>query len=106
MRASPRSEDVEDEFATVEHLALGGFLDLANLRRCQVVVEDHNVRVKRVRPLANLLQLPLPHAGSGVKRPPPLHHSANHDRPGRFGQLRQFRQWVANQRLFADQHPH
>ena len=79
--ARPRAarEDVEDQLRAVEHLALERRLEVAQLRRRQLVVEDDDVdaRPRRTRRRAtSTLPLPRNVAGSGLA---PLLQHAQHD---------------------------
>jgi hypothetical protein len=44
-RPRPGGEDVEDQFAAVQDLDLGGLFQVADLRGAQVVIEDDDIGV-------------------------------------------------------------
>ena len=46
------SEDVEDERDSIDDVDREELLEVALLRRCQLVVEDHDVEVECLRDLA------------------------------------------------------
>jgi len=50
-------EDVQDQLAAVEDLAPRGLLEVADLRRAEVVVEDDDVDVVEIRPPGDFLRL-------------------------------------------------
>src|SRR5439155_7238287 len=52
-------EDVEDQLGAVDHLAVERLLEVAHLRRRQIVVEDHEIGVPLRRERLELLDLAL-----------------------------------------------
>ena len=53
------SEDVENEFASIDDLAGRLAFDVPDLSRCQVVVEDHEGGLDHLDQMRQLLQLAL-----------------------------------------------
>ena len=73
-------EDVEDQRDAVDDVAREQLLEVALLRGRELVVEDHEVDVERVRELAQLLGLARADVGRGIGTVAPLEHELD-----RFG---------------------
>ena len=71
-------EDVEDHRGAVDGRAAEQLLEVAVLRRRQLVVEYDRVRVEAPAQLGDLLGLAPPDEGGGVGRVAPLHDAADH----------------------------
>ena len=83
-------EDVEDQLAAVEHLALGDLLDVADLRRGEVVLEDDGLGPVGLDHLGELLDLALAEERLDRRLHPLLHELVDHHGPGGLGQAAQF----------------
>ena len=90
----PRGEDIEDQLAAVHHLDANGLLQLANLGRRQVVVEDDDVGFEALDALSKLLGLAFADVGGRMDGAQLLLEPVHHHRAGTFGQRGQFRQVV------------
>src|SRR5262249_52763122 len=93
--AGPGGEDVEDQFAAVEHLDLGGFFQVANLAWRQVVVEDDDIDIGGLDLLLEFFQLALADVGGGVDAVTALRQAADDVGPGGGRQAAEFFQRVA-----------
>ena len=67
-------EDVEDQRDAVDDVDLEQLLEVALLRGRELVVEDHDVDVERVREVAQLFGLALADVGRRIGRAAPLQH--------------------------------
>lgn len=85
-RLGPRHEDVEDQARAVQDAARHRLLDVARLRRRELVVEDRHVDLLVTTPGGNLLQLARPHVDAGRGLRQPLHEPPDGPDIGRLGQ--------------------
>ena len=89
-RARAAREDVEDQLGAVDDLRLERLLEVAHLRRREVVVEDDQVGLALLDQRLQLLELALAEEGGRVHGAAPLHQLAQDARAGGLGQQRQF----------------
>ncbi len=87
--ARPGGEDVEDQLTAVEHLDFGGLLQVADLRRRQVVVEDNDVGVGGRGLLLEFHELALADVAGGVDLQAALAKAADDEGAGRGRQAAQ-----------------
>ena len=80
--AGPRGEDVEDHLGAVKNLRLQLLLEVADLGRREVVVEDHDVGVVVGDEPGQLRHLPLAEIGRLIGALTPLRHLGDDLRPG------------------------
>ena len=80
----PAREDVEDQLAAIDDLALDGELQRADLGRCQLVVEDHEGRAGHLREVGELLDLSLAEIGLARRLATLLHELADDRGAGRL----------------------
>src|SRR5581483_10506172 len=85
-------EDVEDQRHPVDDVDLEQLLQVALLRRRQLLVEDHDVDVEHLDQLPQLLGLALADERGRVGRLPPLERQLDRVGAGGVGQQRQLRQ--------------
>ena len=85
-RPGVQREDVEDQRRAVDHLHPEPLLQVAELPRRQLVVEDHRLRVRRVDEVVDLLDLALADERGRVGRGPRLDHPGDRLRAGRARQ--------------------
>ena len=89
-RARPAGEDVEDQLRAIDHLPLESILELAELPRRQLVIDDHHVHITlgagrgEARHFAGADERP--RVGLGAL----LQHAQHDRRTGGFGETRQF----------------
>ena len=83
-------EDVENELRPVEHLPLDERLDIAELRRRELVVEDHHVDVCFVAGERDQIELALSDEGRRVGPRPLLRHTQGDIGAGGVGEAGQF----------------
>src|SRR5207244_839496 len=100
-------EDVEDQLRAVERLLADLALEVALLRRRQLVVEQDQVRAALLRELAHVLDLALAEQRRGVALLPLLDQAADDGRAGAGGQQPQLadRRLRAGARLGSDRKP-
>ena len=82
----PPGEDVEDQLRAVEDLHARGPLEVADLSRAEVVVEDDHVGVARAAKERQFLDLALAEIGRGVGGLAPLNQLSDDAGAGRLGQ--------------------
>src|SRR2546425_7341078 len=87
--AGAAREDVENEARSVEDLCLDLLLEILDLGRRQVLVEDREVGPALARQARELLHLAPPHQGPRMHGPAFLHHGAHHDGSGALGEQSQ-----------------
>ena len=84
--AFPRSraprEDVEDELRAIDDLAPHRLLEVAQLRRAQLVVEDDDVGAELVARRGQRLHLAAAEKGRGIRLRPILQHAEDDRRAG------------------------
>ena len=81
-----QGEDVEDQGRAVDDLRAESFLQVPELPRRELVVEDHRVGAVAVDGVVDLPQLALPHERGRVGVPPALHDPGDGGGPGGVGQ--------------------
>ena len=90
MRAGTRRENIENHLGAIEHLDAQGLLQVADLSRRKIVVEDHRVGIGRADHQLQLLDLALAEIRRLIGRDAFLSEAADDFRPGGFykpGQL-------------------
>src|SRR5207248_2865420 len=85
-RAGATGEDVEDQLRAIDDLAAHLFLDVAKLRRRQLVVEDDDVDVELRRRGGQRLDFAGAEKGGRIRFRPLLHEPQHHRRTGRLGE--------------------
>ncbi len=105
--AGAGGEDVGDQFAAVEHLGLGGLLQIAHLARRQVVVEDDHVGVCGFDLLLQFVQFASANIGGRIDREAFLGNTADDSGAGRGGQTAQLFEGIVTQpRAFGQRDTH
>ena len=86
--ARPRAprKDVEDQLRAIDHLAIEPLVQLAQLRRRQLVVEDDQVGVGFGRRVRQHLDLAAAEKRRRIGLGPILQHAQDHARAGGFGE--------------------
>jgi hypothetical protein len=85
---APR-EDIENELRAIDDLAAHFLFDLPQLRRCELVVEDHDVGVRFSGRHRQRLDFPGTEKRGGVGLGPLLHHAQDDFGAGRLRQPRE-----------------
>jgi hypothetical protein len=85
-RPRVQREDVEDQRGPVDHLRAEPILQVAQLPRRQLVVEDHDLRPARMHGAVDLLELALADERGGVRIAPRLDEPRDGVRAGRVGE--------------------
>ena len=94
----PRRENVEDQLAAVEHLGLSDLLQLADLGRGQIVVENDHVGFETSDPLGELKGLALADVGRRIDRTDALLKPVSNNGPGTLGESGQLGQIIGSVR--------
>ena len=84
-RPRPKCENVENQLAAVDHLALDGSLEPADLTRGQIIVKDHDVGLATLHALDQLLKSALTQSVGRRKADALLHHRVHDFSSGRPG---------------------
>ncbi len=82
----PAGEDVENQLGSIEDFNIESLLEIADLGRREIVVEQHHVGVLRGGQLLQFGELSLAHVGCDVGRLASLRQLPDHVGAGRFGQ--------------------
>ncbi len=85
-RARPPREDVEDQLRAIDDLAIEPLVELAQLRRRQLVVEDDEVGVGFGRRVRQHFDFAAAEERGRVGPGAILQHAQHHARAGRFGE--------------------
>ena len=88
-RPGASREDIENQLRAIDHLALEPFLELAQLRRVQFVVEDHDVDIRLVARRSQRGNLARANEGCGVRPRPLLQHAHDNARACGIGEARE-----------------
>jgi hypothetical protein len=87
-------EDVEDQLAPIDHLSLGDLLNVADLARREVVVENDRLGIGRVADALKLIDLALAHEHGGFRAVPALFKLGNNQRPRLLRQGAEFAEGI------------
>ncbi len=89
VRLGSRRENIEDHLGAIEHLDVERHLEIANLRRREIVVEDDHAGIGGPHHSLELLELTLAEISGYVGRVAALGESTHDLRPGGFGEAGQ-----------------
>ena len=88
-RARAPREDVENQLRAIDHFAIEAFLDVPELGRRQLVVEDDDIGGKPRAFGRELVELAAADERRRIGRRPLLNHRHDDDRAGRFSEPRE-----------------
>ena len=86
-RPRPRGEDVKDELGAIHYALPRRVFDVFPLRRCELVVEDHERRIRLLDQRAELFDLPFSEIGRGVRAVDLLGDASDYDGAGGVREL-------------------
>ena len=99
VRSRVRREDVEDHLGAVNDLHLELLLEVARLRRPQVVVKNNDVRLVGINQQLQLLDLSRADISRDIDLMPLLQHLADYVQIGRLGQSSQLFERIIGRRV-------
>ncbi len=94
VRSRMRREDVEDHLGAIHHFRLELFLEVARLRRPEVIVKDNDVGLVRIDQQLELVDLSRADVRRDINLMPLLQHLADNLEIGRLGQSSQLIQRI------------
>jgi hypothetical protein len=100
VRLRTAGENIENDLGAVEHLDAERFFQVADLRRREIVVEDHHVGVGRVDEQLDLFDLAVPDVGGRIGRLSLLGEPADNFGARRFDQAGEFVERIFVKRVF------
>ena len=95
MRGRAGGEDIEDQLGAIEHLAIGQFLDVADLLGREIMIEDDRVGPGRFAQIAEFFNLALAHVGARLGAVLALFDLPDHHRARLGGQLAELAEGIA-----------